>query len=151
MESVVQCVKAAALFFPELCGSSVSVVCFLLLVSWGVLFSTVVQTLSLHKSVLRPTLPCREYWVRPLSAVVRPVISLLSPMCFDDEGHVHLTVDDSGTGHRTGDRNYARLSFIQQLVFTSQRTNSVSAAQTNRLLVCTDSIVVVWERIVRCR
>jgi len=31
-------------------------------------------------------------------------------MCSDDEGQVHLTVDDSGTGHR----NYARLSFIQQ-------------------------------------
>lgn len=38
-----------------------------------VLFPAVVQTLSLHKSVLRPTLPCRQYWVRPLCAVVRPV------------------------------------------------------------------------------
>jgi len=41
-------------------------------------------------------------------------ISLLSPMCFDDEGQVYRTVEDSGTGHRTGDRNYACLSVIQQ-------------------------------------
>jgi hypothetical protein len=77
-------------------------------------------------------------------------LSRHSPICFDDrlfnyaEEQLYLTVQDCGTGHK--ETEISRVWILDSnLVFTSQRTNSVSATQTNRLLVCADIIIVDWE------
>lgn len=99
-------------FLPELCGSSVRVVCFLPLVASGSSSRQYFRVCPFTSACWGP--PClvaNTEWGHSAQQLGRCIDnSLLSPMCFDDEGQVHLTAEDSGTV----DRNYARLSFIQQ-------------------------------------